>query len=122
MKTLNSLFILAILLSWISIYAGLPIKAARSYLYILIHGEDGKKSGKTHRVFTSGSVTGGLKAYLEGRYDLKGFVYAFQMPDPSAALDTWTREFGDPDNSNSWLNRARNQHKEFLKHSRQVLL
>ena len=95
-------------------------KSARRYLYILLHGEDGKSSSATRTLFKTGDAPGGLMAHLENQYHLKGYVFAFQMTNPAGSLDSWTREFSDTLNPTCWLRRAREEHKQFLRQSQGI--
>ncbi len=111
----NKLYlIISIFILWHQVNAEVPIKSAKEYLYILLHGEDGKNSDASYKIFSEGPG-GGLKSVLENTYNLSGYVFAYQMSKPSGSLATWTREFGDLSDSNSMLNRARREHKEYLK-------
>lgn len=113
MAMINKLAAIALLLAF-ACYSEVPIQSAQRYLYVLVHGEDGKKSRESYSVFTTGDYPGGLKAYIENTYNVSGFVYAYQISDPSGPLVKWMREFGDMNNPDCWLNRARKDHKRFL--------
>lgn len=82
---------------------GLPMLGAKHYLYILVHGEDGKDESQSFRIFTTNSQGDyknrdknekGLKQWLEQNYGLQGYVFCFQAQDPSGPVKSMAEELG----------------------------
>lgn len=117
----GTLFFLLLILAVLQLSAQeIIMKPANNYLYLLVHGEDGKSKTNSYRLFTSendGQISEadnlsqtpgneGLKRFLEQRYNIAGNVFAYQFGNPSASIEILAQEFAE------WFSRAQEDWKK----------